>query len=82
MPVEAMAAGAPVVCHEVGGARESLAAAGVGAAVDIDDDEALGAALRQVLDAGHRVPAGAMAPFSRARFVGDIRAFVARHTSA
>lgn len=82
MPVEAMAAGAPVVCHEVGGARESLAAAGVGAAVDIDDDEALGAALRQVLDAGHRVPPGAMARFSRARFVGDIRAFVARHTSA
>lgn len=81
MPVEAMAASAPVVCHTVGGAKESLAAAGVGASADMADDDDLARAVSSVLADGRRVPAGAMAPFSRERFVDEIRAFVARHTT-
>lgn len=81
MPVEAMAASAPVVCHTVGGAKESLAAAGVGASADMADDDDLARAVSSVLADGRRVPAGTMAPFSRERFVDEIRAFVARHTT-
>lgn len=80
MPVEAMAAGAPVLCHDIGGARESLSAVEVGAAVDMGDDDALREAAATVLAAGARVPAGAMAGFSRERFIEEIRDFVARHT--
>jgi glycosyltransferase involved in cell wall biosynthesis len=84
MPVEAMAAGAPVLCHAIGGAKESLeveAAAGVGGSVDVTDDDALAQALGAILADGRRVPPGAMDVFSRARFVDQIQDFVARHTS-
>lgn len=82
MPVEAMAAGAPVVCHRVGGAKESVAVSGLGAAVDVADDDELARAVASVLKDGRRVEPGAMASFSRERFVEEIRDFVARHTSS
>lgn len=82
MPVEAMAAGAPVVCHRVGGAVESLSVAGIGAAVDAEDDDDLAAGVRSVLASGLRVPRQAMQRFSRERFIDEIRDFVTRHTQA
>lgn len=81
MPVEAMAAGAPVICHRIGGAAESLAHAGAGAAVDPDDDASLTAGVRAVVEAGRRVPHEAMHAFSRERFIDEIRDYVARHTT-
>lgn len=81
MPVEALAAGAPVVVHRLGGAAESLALVGqrYGACVDPDDEADLAAGLAGVLARGTRVPPEVTRAFSRERFVAQIRDFVARH---
>ncbi|HQF03942.1 MAG TPA: hypothetical protein PK868_08075 [Phycicoccus sp.] len=56
--------------------------AGIGAAVDAEDDDDLAAGVRSVLDSGLRVPRQAMQRFSRERFIDEIRDFVTRHTQA
>jgi glycosyltransferase involved in cell wall biosynthesis len=83
MPIEALAAGAPVVVNRVGGAAETLSIVGAehGGVADPDDDDDLADAVGRVIERSHRVPPAATGHFARARFVDEIRAFVARHTT-
>jgi glycosyltransferase involved in cell wall biosynthesis len=79
MPVEAMAAGTPVIVRDQGGASESVALTAGGLAVSNPADER---ELRQValaaLDLDMRsVPDRAMT-FDRSRFVNEIRSWVGR----
>lgn len=72
MPVEAMAAGAPVLCNLKGGAGESVALANIGEKVDFGDERGLKNALERLLQSGERVNPGRMDTFNPANFQSRI----------
>ena len=75
MPVEAMAAGAAVVCGRTGGVLETVDGS-AGRHVDFDDDRELAAAVREASALRGAGPRAAVERFDRARFVDEIRDFV------
>lgn len=76
MPVEAMAAGAPVLCNSIGGAGESIKKANVGAQVDFADTVRLKELLSQLIASGARVQPGAMDDFAPKRFQDRINQWI------
>lgn len=76
MPVEAMSAGAPVLCNKEGGAGESVALANIGARADFSDDADLKAKLDDLLSRNERVRPDLMEYFAPKRFQSGIKAWV------
>lgn len=73
MPVEAMAAGAPVLCNVLGGAGESVALANVGERADFTDLTDVKAKLMQIINSPERVHPGLMDLFDPKRFESSIQ---------
>lgn len=73
MPVEAMAAGAPVLCNAIGGAGESVDLANVGERALFSDESDIKTKLEKILGAGDRVKAGYMDSFSPKRFESSVQ---------
>jgi glycosyltransferase involved in cell wall biosynthesis len=76
MPVEAMAAGAPVITGLVGGAVESVQSGVAGAHVDFADGPEVARAVASVVALRGAGPRRVAREFSRERFVAQIRSFV------
>ena len=76
MPVEAMAAGAPVISGRVGGATETVLDGVTGAHVDFDDPRSLREGVERAVSLGGAKPAVHARSFSRAAFVDAVRRFV------
>jgi glycosyltransferase involved in cell wall biosynthesis len=77
MPVEAMAAGAPVVVNAVGGAQESAGKSAAGIVADFADVRDAADRTRELIDRGIRPTIDEVAEFSEARFIERIQAWVA-----
>jgi glycosyltransferase involved in cell wall biosynthesis len=77
MPVEAMAAGAPVIANSVGGATESVVPGRTGAWCDFGSDDAVLAAVRTARDADRVDCASHARRFSARRFAAEISDWVA-----
>lgn len=73
MPVEAMAAGAPVLCNVQGGAGESVALANVGEQADFTDHADIRAKLGRLLESGNRVDPRLMDVFDPSRFQRSVQ---------
>lgn len=73
MPVEAMAAGAPVLCNVRGGAGESVALANVGEQADFDDPTDIAVKLGRMIQSGERVNPRLMDAFDPSRFQRSIK---------
>lgn len=76
MPVEAMAAGAPVVANVVGGAAESVLPESTGALTDFQTDRDLRSAVRRALDTDRRNCIERSRTFSVERFTSEIQSWV------
>jgi len=76
MPVEAMAAGAPVVANSVGGAAESVVDGATGALTDFGSDNDLAHAVTRAMGTTREDRRTRARQFSKARFVGEIREWV------
>lgn len=72
MPVEAMAAGAPVLCNAMGGAGESVALANVGERADFGDVADVRAKLERILGSPQRVDPRLMDYFDPSRFQRNV----------
>jgi glycosyltransferase involved in cell wall biosynthesis len=77
MPVEAMAAGAPVVVNAVGGAQESIRRSAAGVVAHFSELSDVVDRTRELLDGGIRPTVDDVADFSEARFIERLRAWVA-----
>ena len=77
MPVEAMAAGAPVVVNSVGGAQESAQKSVAGIVADFADVSSAADRTRELIDRGIRPTIDEVAEFSEARFVERVQGWVA-----
>lgn len=73
MPVEAMTAGAPVLCNAEGGAGESVTLANVGGRASFDDPQDIKEKLGKLLNDGKRVDPQLMDVFSPAEFEAAVR---------
>ncbi len=76
MPVEAMAAGAPVVANVLGGVAESVLPGVTGALTDFASDRDLREAVEQAIAIGPAAPRSRAQAFSRERFVREITGWV------
>ncbi len=76
MPVEAMAAGTPVLANRIGGAAESVSFSPACAVVDFDDMSAAKSAAESTIAHGLRVDPAVATRFSRQRFIQQIREWV------
>ncbi|MDF2048844.1 glycosyltransferase [Arthrobacter sp. Cr_A7] len=81
MPVEAMAAGTPVLANRVGGASETVTEGKTGALFDADDEASLLSGLNRALSLDTAGISDHALPFSRDRFQNEIRAWVAEHSA-
>lgn len=72
MPVEAMAATAPVLCNSRGGAKESVSLANVGESANFDDHSDVKSKLEKILHTKERVKPSMMNAFSPANFQSRI----------
>lgn len=77
MPVEAMAAGAPVVVNAVGGAQESAGRSAAGVVADFADVRGVADRTRELIDRGFRPTIHDVAEFSEARFIERVQAWLA-----
>jgi glycosyltransferase involved in cell wall biosynthesis len=68
MPVEALAAGAPVVVNMIGGAPEAVASSAGSAAVDFTDLREVAETTRQIIDSGYRPHLRELPELSETRF--------------
>lgn len=75
MPVEAMAAGTPVVANYLGGASESVLPGTTGAYFHPDDDESLLSALSAALELDRALISQHATKFSRKRFESELIAW-------
>lgn len=82
VPVEAMAAGAPVIANAVGGTAESVVHGRTGALVEEWTPQALRAAVELAAGASAEACRQRAALFGEDVFAGSIRSWVAQHTSA
>lgn len=73
MPVEAMAAGTPVLVNRVGGAAESVLDGRTGAHFDLDDVKSAVASLRDAMDISPAACEARASEFSNAVFHGRLR---------
>ncbi|WP_448459112.1 glycosyltransferase [Mycolicibacterium elephantis] len=78
MPVEAMAAGAPVVVNHTGGAKESARFSTAAAVTDFGDLRTAADAIRKIIDRGVRPTPDEIDIFDEARFTERIRAWVTK----
>jgi glycosyltransferase involved in cell wall biosynthesis len=78
MPVEALAAGAPVLVPTTGGAAETAAYSGAARVADFGDIPGAARELRTLLDSGRRPRFDEVEGFSVDRFRREIREFVLR----
>lgn len=76
MPVEAMAAGAPVLAQAVGGAAESVVEGVTGALVTFDDDDAVREGIALALTTTRDSRLARAREFATARFDDEIRGWV------
>lgn len=76
MPVEAMAAGAPVVANSVGGAAESVVQGVTGALTDFETDEALRDAVTTARATQRAARLARARDFSSERFASEIKNWV------
>lgn len=81
MPVEAQAAGCPVVTGPIGGALESVVSGVTGVTVERNDVPSLASAIQDVASIQHDFPADSVHKFGRERFVDEIQAFVGVRTN-
>lgn len=72
MPVEAMAAGAPVLCNALGGAGESVALANVGECADFTDSADVKFKLHRILQSHERVDPKCMDYFDPSAFQRNV----------
>lgn len=79
MPVEAMAAGTPVLANKLGGASESVIEGKTGALFDPLDETTLAPAIGRALSVDRSRIAGHTLRFSRQRFQDEIREWVTLH---
>lgn len=77
MPVEAMAAGAPVVVNALGGAQESAGKSAAGVVADFADVSSVADRTRELIDRGIRPAIDDVAEFSEARFIERLQTWVA-----
>jgi glycosyltransferase involved in cell wall biosynthesis len=77
MPVEAMAAGAPVIVNALGGARESAGRSAAGVITDFADVRNVADRTRELIDRGVRPTVDDVAEFSEVRFIERVQAWVA-----
>ena len=82
VPVEAMAAGCPVIVNRVGGAAESVVDGVTGFHVDPDDLEQVAAAVGRVGDVDPAAAQDRAAQFDVGRFVAEVRGWVLGGTPA
>ncbi|WP_084130354.1 glycosyltransferase [Demequina sp. NBRC 110055] len=78
MPVEAMAAGCPVVGQSLGGTAESVVPGASGALTRFDDDDDIARAMNLALTANREVVAAHARAYARERFNEQIREWVGR----
>jgi glycosyltransferase involved in cell wall biosynthesis len=78
MPVEAMAAGAPVVANTVGGAAESVVDGRTGALTEFSSDADLRDAVERAIGTDRKDRAERARAFSTERFSAEIREWVGR----
>ncbi|MEZ0342869.1 glycosyltransferase [Mycobacterium sp. pV006] len=76
MPVEAIAAGAPVVVNSVGGAKESVGETMAGVVVNFEDIRDAADRTRELLDRGVRPSVADVADFDESRFLKRVRNWV------
>lgn len=76
MPVEAMAAGAPVVAHAIGGTAESVVPGVSGALTIFDSDADVAAALSLAMSVDRARTRESALRFSQERFASEIRGWV------
>ena len=76
MPVEAMAAGCPVLCNVAGGAGESVMLANIGERADFTDVTDIKFKLERLLKSGERVDSALMNVFAPERFQERVRTWV------
>jgi len=76
MPVEAMAAGAPVISGRIGGTTETVLDGVTGAHVDFDDPYSVREGVERAVPLAGAKPAEHARSFSRAAFVDAVRRFV------
>jgi glycosyltransferase involved in cell wall biosynthesis len=76
MPVEAMAAGAPVIANRVGGAAESVIEGGTGALADFESDAELAAAFERAIGTERSARTARALDFDRSRFDERIRRWI------
>lgn len=82
MPVEAMAAGTPVLANRVGGASESVIEGNTGALFDPLDHTTFSAAIGRALSLERSRISDQTVRFSRQRFQEELRDWVAHHVEA
>ncbi|MCC9205433.1 glycosyltransferase [Arthrobacter sp. zg-Y769] len=78
MPVEAMAAGAPVLCNVLGGAGESVGLANVGERANFSDPADIKFKLSKILESEKRVTPSLMDAFAPEHFQRKVKAWVDR----
>ena len=82
IPVEAMAAGCPVIVNRVGGAAESVLDGVTGFTVDPDDPVDLAAAVAGLDRIDPAAARARAAEFDISRFIGSVRTWVLGETDA
>ena len=78
MPVEAMAAGAPVLAQALGGTAESVVPGLTGALITFDDPDEMGPAAEAAMATARADRLAHARTFSRGRFENDVHAWVGR----
>ena len=79
MPVEAIAAGTPVVANKIGGASESVVENRTGALFKLDDDDSLLAAVQRALQLKGTIDPRDVAKFSREQFITTMQGWIDDH---